>query len=746
MVQCRGLHFPQNYLALCSGLALRVSNAQRFWRLSRLYASTIKDTTANQKLIYQIRAYQKENVTIPWYILTGQYRMTVDSMKQILAQDDARICAQKELSVRVTQRADQLYDNDRGRCDWETLAKEFDKPLMECLVIYDTSLSTIATRSRPRLTDWPAEDIETLRAFVAAHVYSNAVDNIRLVEVYMNVIFEDCIPVLSMLSYPKMTTDLFEAIKQCRNSGMKWATIHTRYPFWCGYNALSRAFRRFNNGPSQKSAKCDTIKWNESETTRIQEIVNKHYRLGDLKRVLEIAIGEFSDKPKYLVEWKVTRICYATQRPSTDCNGVRWKRLMDAHGENWKQIGARMGITAKKVLFLWIKNEQLLKRIQIWTESETDIIRNCIKDGTGPVEASRLVGTKSVYSCARKMDELENPGQRDAHQRYWSLADDMRLTVLASAYNSMAIDWEHISKELGRRISACKQVGQTVGLSERECLEICQFSEGKTRWIYDPDTFSWDAANKMTGFIEANYPSPTPVNYRAVSNYMWVDINDCIHMAMLLRGEIQWTDKIVERIVELRKQGMQFKYIAKQLSPNLDENRVFSVYHNKFSRKTWIPISDEDKQLIKHLLDKHAEHMPYKKLTPFIVERLTSGDKSTQLTRIARYAMGHPVYKARLEKAGKTKVMNQLLAGTASTKELAVKLDIPSTLLVSLRNVGKARMCSVRWTYDETEQLIAHVQENTPPYNWKLFSLLLGTKSSEQIALKHYQLRVRGKL
>ncbi|KAJ2266342.1 hypothetical protein GGH14_006371, partial [Coemansia sp. RSA 370] len=63
------------------------------------------------------------------------------------------------------------------------------------------------------------------------------------------------------------------------------------------------------------------------------------------------------------------------------------------------------------------------------------------------------------------------------------------------------------------------------------------------RWIYHPDEFSWDMANRMTAYINDNYPKPLPVNYTAVSNYMWIEIGDCVKMASLLRGEIVWTDE-----------------------------------------------------------------------------------------------------------------------------------------------------------------------------------------------------------
>ncbi|KAJ2658752.1 hypothetical protein IW148_004548 [Coemansia sp. RSA 1199] len=112
------------------------------------------------------------------------------------------------------------------------------------------------------------------------------------------------------------------------------------------------------------------------------------------------------------------------------------------------------------------------------------------------------------------------------------------------------------------------------GLTKRQCLEANQFNVGKARWIYHPDTFSWDMADRMTTFIKDNYPKPLAVNYTAVSNYMWVDINDCVKMASLLRGEMVWTDEVIARVVKLRVQSMAYKYIARQLSPTLGKGNV----------------------------------------------------------------------------------------------------------------------------------------------------------------------------
>ncbi|KAJ2357040.1 hypothetical protein GGF43_001705, partial [Coemansia sp. RSA 2618] len=85
-------------------------------------------------------------------------------------------------------------------------------------------------------------------------------------------------------------------------------------------------------------------------------------------------------------------------------------------------------------------------------------------------------------------------------------------------------DWRTVSNEVQRQYEQQQSVdwavvAKAVGRSERECLEVNQFCVDKSHWIYDPDTFSWEMAGRMTSFIEQNYPKPLPVNYTAVSNY-----------------------------------------------------------------------------------------------------------------------------------------------------------------------------------------------------------------------------------
>ncbi|KAJ2300848.1 hypothetical protein IWW54_006286, partial [Coemansia sp. RSA 2705] len=294
--------------------------------------------------------------------------------------------------------------------------KDLDMPLMECLDLFDVSLSSVPVRSLPKFMDWLPDDFPLLKGFVQQFPGTLTADEWRLVSAFMNIKLAGCVMAYSMCIHPRMTTELFELIASYREKGMPWKDIYQQLPVFASVQALPSVYSRFKA--------------------------------------------------------KVSR----GLKPAT--------------------IRVR------------------------WTDAETARLRK-------QHEPKRVTEHDDAVSHAVKKQYTQN----------------------------QSVDWARVS--------------ESVGLSERECLEANQFGDGKAWWIYDPNTFSWDMANRMTAFIQTNYPRPLPVNYTAVSNYMWIERDDCIKMAGLLRGEMTWTKDAVAKVVELRNQGMMYKDIARQLSPNL---------------------------------------------------------------------------------------------------------------------------------------------------------------------------------
>ncbi|KAJ1842792.1 hypothetical protein LPJ73_005691, partial [Coemansia sp. RSA 2703] len=237
---------------------------------------------------------------------------------------------------------------------------------------------------------------------------------------------------------------------------------------------------------------------------------------------------------------------------------------------------------------------------------------------------------------------------------------EMVTRVCKEEYMSAGcIDWVKVSK--------------LTGLDQLEFMELCDMEDYKSQWIYDPKTFSWDDANRMTDFIAANYPGTLPVNYRAVSNYMWIKIGDCIHMHNMLQGKFRWTNAVINRIAQMRSQGHKFRYIANQLSPLLGASDVSSAY----SRHTRVhtPISEEEKQRTAELVDKYVGKVPVKEVLQKVKSESTSWSYS--VTRFAgRYIQTHSYYKKRLVGMDLAEITDPILAGKLTVRQAAAELDI----------------------------------------------------------------------
>ncbi|KAJ2487527.1 hypothetical protein IWW37_005205 [Coemansia sp. RSA 2050] len=95
-------------------------------------------------------------------------------------------------------------------------------------------------------------------------------------------------------------------------------------------------------------------------------------------------------------------------------------------------------------------------------------------------------------------------------------------------------------------------VSQATGLSMRKCLEHSLYGIGKARWHYDLDTFSQSMVDQITRFISEHYLVPIPTNYQAVSSFMWVVMEDCIHIHEMLQGKFKWTKGDYRQAAALR--------------------------------------------------------------------------------------------------------------------------------------------------------------------------------------------------
>ncbi|KAJ2306047.1 hypothetical protein IWW54_004873, partial [Coemansia sp. RSA 2705] len=198
-----------------------------------------------QEIVAAIRAYQKDGVTVPWFDLAHRFKLPQSDMEQIVTLDNDRLQKRREQSARVTQLADRAFDSQRGRCDWDSVVKKLDVPLMECLGRFDASLSSVPVRSLPKFVDWLPDDFPLLKKFVQQLPSTLTSDEWRLVSAFMNVKQADCVMAYSMCIRPRMTTELFELMTRYREKGMPWKDIYQQIPVFASVDGLRRIYSQF---------------------------------------------------------------------------------------------------------------------------------------------------------------------------------------------------------------------------------------------------------------------------------------------------------------------------------------------------------------------------------------------------------------------------------------------------------------------------------------------------------------------
>ncbi|KAJ1864657.1 hypothetical protein LPJ78_003227 [Coemansia sp. RSA 989] len=486
--------------------------------------------------------------------LATKYKLPQSQLEEIFAYDEAERLKRQELSAKVAHAAQQRYSN--CRCDWEAVAQELDMPLLECLDLYDASQSSISPRSFPKLVDWPDEELQLLQQFVNKNFNSMTTKEWRLVEIYMNVKQVDCSGAYTLISSKPMSPEVADLISKYREAGLKWKDIHSRFTIYSTHDSLRASYKLFTRKPhSMPETGKKYIKWTEAQTDRVRELIQKHYMPGSVKPVADIVKAEFPEKTENQVIGKIRQIVYRAYIPYSERDDV--KRLVDKYGEDWDRIAQELQITTKHV-------------------QHTN--GGVYKHEVGQKLNRTVSACKNAYFSTARSNRLQSSADH---------TEVVSREVCEQYHKHKCVDWAQISA--------------AVGLSQRVCLEANEFNEGKSHWEYDPDAFSQEMADRMTQFIKSNYPYPIPVNYQAVSNYMWIDKNDCYKMAKLLDGEIDWTRELKERVVALRKQGMTYKDIAKRIAPTCDHKRLSSMYYRFKNPRTMKLLSLDDKADVKEL-------------------------------------------------------------------------------------------------------------------------------------------------
>ncbi|KAJ2447273.1 hypothetical protein GGF42_005480, partial [Coemansia sp. RSA 2424] len=176
-------------------------------------------------------------------------------------------------------------------------------------------------------------------------------------------------------------------------------------------------------------------------------------------------------------------------------------------------------------------------------------------------------------------------------------------------------------------------------------------------------------ADRMTSFIDEHYPSPVPVNYRAMSNYLWIDVDGCMRMYGIFRGKFKWTKADLERATELRAQGLSFTEVS----------RLVEEYTGKYT--------------VVEIVSK-------------IRAQLSLASKPSYYDRVASLIAAHPHYKAKLRDIDYTDLANRIALGQTTVKLAAKELDVPRAVLAKNMESMHSKLYASQWTDEETRKLI----------------------------------------
>ncbi|KAJ2439869.1 hypothetical protein GGF42_007817, partial [Coemansia sp. RSA 2424] len=399
----------------------------------------------------------------------------------------------------------------------------------------------------------------------------------------------------------------------------------------------------------------------------------------------------------------------------------RLRELVAERGEDWDCIGDALGVLPSRARHNWRKYSG---DSSAWSLDDTLHLQRLTEAGVKPKEAAKLLETKSHRACLAKANDIRQPDEEaNMHPATSEVQNQLQS-------GSTAVDWLRVSQE--------------TGLSIHECLKHSQYNVGKAHWRYDPDLSSQSMADRMNGFIDERYPSPIPVNYRAMSNYLWIEVDDCMRMYRIFRGKFKWTKADLEWAAELRAQGLTFKEIARHLSPRLPGSSVSSALRrHSHSKPAAVPISADELTEMSRLVDKYAGKYSVVEIIAKIRAQLSLASKPSYFGKIIRRIAAHPHYKAKLRDIDYTDLANQIALGQMTLKLVAKELDVPRAVLAMNMESMHSKLYASQWVDEETRKLIDYVQGWNAKLDMGYFSKLLGTKSSTQCHGKLDALRRR---
>ncbi|KAJ2101374.1 hypothetical protein GGI09_001784 [Coemansia sp. S100] len=743
-------------------------------------------------IVDEARLLQQEDKSIPWYLLVAKYRLSIDTLQSIYNQAEVDTQRRQQRSALVTKTAERHFDSALGQCNWEAVAGELDTPLIECLDHFNASNSTIKPHS-PIETygGWSKADMGKLKQFIAANYADSSSVDWRLAGAYMNIDALECQRVgLGTFNDPINEVG-YRRVCEFRESIMSWKDIHQYFLQYATVSLLKGKCLVFKRKLDGVRGVRLTAKWTDADLERMKDLVEQHLESATRSELVDIIQRELPARPLSDIRLLFGRYLYKLRAGRMRAGQmIRLRELVAEYGEDWDRIGEALGVLPYRAQMNWIKFGGNEGDLSGWTSDETRQFQQLVSSGVKAKEAVRLLTTKPYWAYQDKKSHINAAAKQQRDGTFsgscWSAADDETLLkIIDGSTASAAAKWEQVRKALGRSVIACQhrflainnyrrhvaddhrnlvtsevqrqlksnstvdwsQVSQETGFGLRECLELSQYDVGKARWQYDPDSFSQSMADRMAGFIKEHYPVPTPVSYRAVSNYMWVDMDDCICIHDLLLGKFKWTEADYERVAALRAQGLMFKEVARQLSPTLATGTVKGALRRYLLPKpVRRPISADELIEVSRLVDEYAGKYPVTDLFTKIRTRLNLTNRSHSHQSVVKCIAAHPHYQTKIRNIDYNDLANRIATGQTTAKLAAMEFDVPlRNIEVRMRAVDN-KLYSSKWTEEETRKLVDYMQSCDSKPDLVYFSKVLGTKGPIHCSRKITRLRHNGVL
>ncbi|KAJ2720874.1 hypothetical protein GGI07_004352 [Coemansia sp. Benny D115] len=518
--------------------------------------------------------------------------------------------------------------------------------------------------------------------------------------------------------------------------------------------------------------------WAQISSKLRPELTETGLQQGDSKRLEELFQARLADIGKSA---KVT----PTPGKADAVNQfLMLQELVKQHGEDWPAIAAEIGIRSADLEQNWRGYSVSTQITREWTCDETATLALCRKLGVSCRASALIIGTKLPLQCRRKTirpnqyqqqcqkNKQKHKQQQQQKQVQEPQCGETTYSPSASTWSTGHIGVLHITQppclspqsvavtaEAERQYRRqgridWLQVALETRVSMRSCLEVSRCTLGMRSWEYDASTFDWQLAEDLRQFILRYYPPPCPIDFNAVSNYLRIDLNDCLELYGLLSGRFDWDATSTARLAALVESGMSDAQIARELSPVMPVQRVTCVRQALMRRQqgdrgSTGSLVSEMSHLIAGMIPAETAVAIAKLVHEYLQLEAGADDDSCMpihemVHSIRQKALlSLPGYHHHHSEMGVIDrfVLRAINEHPLGPHKISPRRGTSQGALQKLHHSEELTGMSAKWTADETRMLHRYVEQVAGDVNWKHFASILGTKTPMQCGNKYRSLR-----